>query len=494
MELTGLLTAVLILLSCCYFIFSTWKTMYRKRGLPPGPTPLPLIGNLLNIKMGSMAKSLIKLSEQYGSVYTLYFGSSPIIVICGYEAITEALIDQNDDFGGRGKLATFDQFTKGYGLSFANGERWRKIRTFTFKILKDFGLGKKSNEWKIQEEAQCVVEEFRKCQGHPLNPSKKFMEASSNILCSILFGDRYDYTDKRFEKLLFITEEVSRITSSPWGQVQSIFPTLMSYVPGPHHKAVSLSKEMVEFVAEIVKSCQQTLHLSKPRHFVDCFLIKMEKEKDDPNTEFNMKNLLYTIHNLFIAATESLKTTLGHALLILLKYPEVEDKLHEEIDRVIGRDRIVNMSDRFEMPYTQAVIHEVQRFCDIVPFNVPHMVTKDTMFRGYYIPKGTDVYTLLCTVHRETMHFATPYKFNPSHFLDENGQFKKNDAFMAFSVGKRSCPGEGLARMEIFIFLTTILQNFTLTSKTEFSETDVAPKLKGFLNTPIKYELSFIPR
>lgn len=268
----------------------------------------------------------------------------------------------------------------------------------------------------------------------------------------------------------------------------------MSYVPGPHHKAVSLSKEMVEFVAEIVKSCQQTLHLSKPRHFVDCFLIKMEKEKDDPNTEFNMKNLLYTIHNLFIAATESLKTTLGHALLILLKYPEVEDKLHEEIDRVIGRDRIVNMSDRFEMPYTQAVIHEVQRFCDIVPFNVPHMVTKDTMFRGYYIPKGTDVYTLLCTVHRETMHFATPYKFNPSHFLDENGQFKKNDAFMAFSVGKRSCPGEGLARMEIFIFLTTILQNFTLTSKTEFSETDVAPKLKGFLNTPIKYELSFIPR
>ncbi|PIO15723.1 hypothetical protein AB205_0006480, partial [Aquarana catesbeiana] len=251
--------------------------------------------------------------------------------------------------------------------------------------------------------------------------------------------------------------------------VQSIFPTLMSYVPGPHHKAVSLSKEMVEFVAEIVKSCQQTLHLSKPRHFVDCFLIKMEK-------------FMY------------------HGLCSLVPLPYVcylsmlPDKLHEEIDRVIGRDRIVNMSDRFEMPYTQAVIHEVQRFCDIVPFNVPHMVTKDTMFRGYYIPKGTDVYTLLCTVHRETMHFATPYKFNPSHFLDENGQFKKNDAFMAFSVGKRSCPGEGLARMEIFIFLTTILQNFTLTSKTEFSETDVAPKLKGFLNTPIKYELSFIPR
>ncbi|XP_073454691.1 cytochrome P450 2C23-like [Aquarana catesbeiana] len=165
MELTGLLTAVLILLSCCYFIFSTWKTMYRKRGLPPGPTPLPLIGNLLNMRMGSMANSFVKLYEQYGSVYTLYFGLNPIIVICGYEAVKEALINQNDEFCGRGKLPTIGQFTKDYGLSLANGERWKKMRTFAFKTLRDFGLGKRSNEWKIQEEARCVVEEFRKSQG-----------------------------------------------------------------------------------------------------------------------------------------------------------------------------------------------------------------------------------------------------------------------------------------------------------------------------------------
>lgn len=438
--------------------------------------------------------SLIKFSKQYGSVYTLYFGSNPIIVICGYEAVKEALIDQNDAFGGRGKLPTIDQFTKGYGLSFANGECWRVMRTFTFKTLRDFGLGKRSNEWKIQEEARCVVEEFRKSQGQPLNPSKTFMKAFSNILCSILFGDRYDYTDERFTKLLYITQEIFGLTSSTWGQVQSILPTLMSYIPGPHHKVVSISEEMVEFIGEIVKSCQGTLDLSKPRHFVDCFLIKMEKEKEDPNTEFTMKNLLYTIHNLFIAATESLDTTLRHALLLLLRHPEVEKKLLEEIDNVIGRDRMVNMDDKLNMPYTQAVIHELQRFCDIVPFSVPHMVTKDTMFRGYYIPKGIDVYTLLWTVHRDPTQFATPYKFNPNHFLDENGEFKKNDAFMAFSVGKRSCPGEGVARMELFIFLVTILQNFTLTSKKEFSEDDLAPELKGFINCPIEYEVSFIPR
>ncbi|PIO36111.1 hypothetical protein AB205_0174060 [Aquarana catesbeiana] len=133
-----------------------------------------------------------------------------------------------------------------------------------------------------------------------------------------------------------------------------------------------------------------------------------------------MKNLLYTIHNLFLASTETVSTTLRHALLIFLKYPEVKDKLHEEIDRVIGQDRMVNMEDKFNMPYTQAVIHEVQRFCDIAPFNVPHM--------------GTDVYTLFCTVHRDSTQFSTPYTFNPNHFLDENGQFKKSDAFVAFSI------------------------------------------------------------
>ncbi|PIO28380.1 hypothetical protein AB205_0076820 [Aquarana catesbeiana] len=105
------------------------------------------------------------LSEQYGSVYTLYFGLNPIIVICGYEAVKEALINQNDEFCGRGKLPTIGQFTKDYGLSLANGERWKKMRTFAFKTLRDFGLGKRSNEWKIQEEARCVVEEFRKSQG-----------------------------------------------------------------------------------------------------------------------------------------------------------------------------------------------------------------------------------------------------------------------------------------------------------------------------------------
>ncbi|XP_068105615.1 cytochrome P450 2F2-like isoform X3 [Hyperolius riggenbachi] len=379
------------------------------------------------------------------------------------------------------------------GIVFSNGERWKLMRTFTFKTLKDYGFGKKGFEGKMQEEARCVVEELRRSQGQPMNPTKCFTNAFVNLVCSVVFGERFDYSDKRFTKLISIVDEIFRTMSSTWGQIYSIFPP-MRYIPGPHHKAAAVSEELLVLMAEIVKSCQETLDPEKPRHFVDCFLIRIEKEKNDPRTQFTMESLLYALHSVFMGASDTVSTTLRHALLIFLKYPEVENKIREEIDRVIGRDRLPEMDDRLNMPYTQAVMHEVQRFSDIAPLDLPHLVTKDVQFRGYFIPKGTDIYPLLCTVHRDPTQFATPYKFNPNHFLDENGQFKKNDAWMPFSAGKRICPGEYMARMEFFITLTTILQNFTLSSEKEFTEDEVAPKLTGFLNSPIQYELCFIPR
>uniref|UniRef100_A0A8C5WMD0 Cytochrome P450 n=1 Tax=Leptobrachium leishanense TaxID=445787 RepID=A0A8C5WMD0_9ANUR len=268
----------------------------------------------------------------------------------------------------------------------------------------------------------------------------------------------------------------------------------MDHIPGPHQKITSVSKELTSFIKERVRVSQETLDKASPRHYIDSFLIKMEKEKNNPKSEFTERNLVAATYNLFSAGTDSIGMSLRYTFLVVLYYPEIQEKLHLEIDEVIGRDRIPNLSDRANMPYTEAVMHEVLRFCDLVPFNTPHQVTKDVEFRGYVIPKGTEVYPLLFTVHRDPTKFLTPFKFNPNHFLDENGKFKKNEGLMAFSAGKRSCPGESLAWMEFFLFLTTILQNFKLISQTRFTESDITPKLAGFLNEPIHYELSFIPR
>ncbi|XP_044129770.1 cytochrome P450 2G1-like isoform X1 [Bufo gargarizans] len=494
MDLTGLGTLILALVISCLLIYSTWDKLYRKRNLPPGPTPLPVIGNLLQIKRGEMVKSLMEMGSRYGPVFTFYFGQRPVVVLSGYRAVKEALVDQAEDFSGRGRMPSVDKLFDGHGVVFSNGERWKQLRRFSLSTLRNFGMGKRSIEERIQEEAQCLVEAIRKYKQMLIDPRNILAQAVSNVICSVVFGSRFEYEDLKFLKLLNMLNETLVLMSSIWGQLLEMIPNIMEYVPGPHKKIDVIIERLLEFVAERVKMNEASIDPTSPRDYIDCFISKMQQDNENPISEFNIRNLLLTVLNLFFAGTETVSTTLRHGFLILMKYPEIQEKLHKEIDSVIGHNRSPNIEDRSKMPYMDAVIHEIQRFSDVIPMNVPHTVIKDTTFRGFTIPKGTSVFPMLCTVLRDPSQFATPEKFNPGHFLDKSGSFKKSDAFMPFSTGKRVCLGEGLARMELFLFLTTILQNFTLKSDTQFTECDIAPRMTGFANVPIGYQMSFIPR
>ncbi|XP_051829819.1 cytochrome P450 2C42-like [Antechinus flavipes] len=169
-------------------------------------------------------------------------------------------------------------------------------------------------------------------------------------------------------------------------------------------------------------------------------------------------------------------------------------KIHEEIDRVIGHNRAPSIKDRQDMPYMDAVVHEVQRFANIIPLNLSHAMTRDIQLQQYFLPKGTTIFPLLFPILFDSQKFLNPQQFDPQHFLDKNGKFKKSDYFMPFSIGKRSCVGEGLARMELFLLFTTILQNFTLKSVRDPNEISIKTKEVGFTNIPPFYELCFLPR
>ncbi|XP_003224943.2 cytochrome P450 2C9 [Anolis carolinensis] len=495
MEPLGTTSVLLLVCISCLLLSAFWKSQANKRTkMPPGPTPLPIIGNALQLKTNHLDLTLCKLSEKYGSVFTLHFGTKPVVVLHGYNAVKEALIDQAEDFAPRGRMPLVEKYFRGQGIIFSNGERWKQLRRFALTTLRNFGMGKKSIEERIREEAQYLLERLQGTKEQPFDPTFLLNCATSNIICSIVFGKHYDYDDKKFLAIMALMNDNFEILSSPWGQLANTFPSFMDWIPGPHHRVGTNLEKSKAFVMEEMEAHRQTLDPSSPRDFIDCFFIKMDQEKNNEPSEFTTESLLMSTIDLFGAGTETTSTTLRYGLLVLQKYPEIEEKVQEEIDRVVGRSRLPCMADRGQMPYTDAVIHEIQRFISLVPLSLPHSVAKDTLFRGYIIPKDTSVFPLLTSVLHDGKEFPNPTEFDPQHFLNKDGTFRKSDFFMPFSAGKRICAGEGLARMELFMFLTSILQNFKLKPLMDPQDIDIKPHLSGIGNIPQPYRLCVVPR
>ncbi|XP_018429724.1 PREDICTED: cytochrome P450 2F2-like [Nanorana parkeri] len=438
--------------------------------------------------------TFLQLKDKYGPVYSLYLGPRPGIVLCGYNTVKEALIDQNEAFGDRGDYPVFLNFIGEHDLCFTNGERWKSLRRFALVTLRNFGMGKRSVEERIQEEAMFLIKEFKKINGTPVNPTKYLAQTVCNVICSIVFGSRFNYEDKR---LLAVTESIYNnflIMSGTWGTLYNMYPNLMEYVPGPHKKIGKYFNMIYDMSAESIKQHEETLDPENPRDYIDCFLMKIEEEKDNPGTAFYAKALARSIQNLLFGGTETVSTNLRYGFLVLMKYPEVAGKMQEEIDRVVGRDRLPSIADRSKMPYTEAAIYELIRFCDVLPVSLPRCTSRDTFFKGYSIPKGTYVIPLLASVHYDPSYYKDPYQFNPNNFLDDNGVFKKSDAHMPFGAGKRICPGESLGRMELFLYFTSLLQNFNFKPVIPKEQIDLTPTGSGLGNVPPEYECCIIPR
>ncbi|XP_076579792.1 cytochrome P450 2J6-like [Chaetodon auriga] len=429
---------------------------------PPGPWAFPVVGSMFSVDHSRTHESMTKLAATYGDVYSLRMGQRWVVVLNRLEVLKEALINQGDSLADRPTLPLLQDVGHGLGVVFSNGTIWKQQRRFALSTLRYFGFGKKSLEPVILEEFTYCAKHFSSFEGKPFNPHLTVNNAVSNIICHLVFGHRFEYSDERFRKLIKWFELGLQIESSIWSQFYNSFPLLMRCLPGPHQTLLHIWNSLKDFIRVQINEHKQNWDPSDPRDYIDCYLKEIQMSNGQPGNTFDEENLVICAWDLFVAGSETTSTTLRWGFLYMAKHPEIQAKVQAEIDHVIGQSRQPSMDDRANLPYTDAVIHEIQRMGNIVPLSLPHVAKKDIHVGGYTIPKGVAVIPNLTSVLFDKNEWETPFTFNPGHFLNEEGKFVKRAAFVPFSAGKRLCLGENLAKMELFLFFTSFMQRFTI--------------------------------
>ncbi|XP_016430350.1 cytochrome P450 2B4-like isoform X1 [Sinocyclocheilus rhinocerous] len=434
-------------------LFEIFRINSCRGQIPPGPRPLPFVGTIPSFKKPLEA---IRSLSQYGEMSAVYFGRKPMIVLNTIQVTKEAFVQEA--FSGRPFMPLVDWLTKRLGIIMAPfGHSWRQQRRFALHTLRNFGLGKKSVEDRVLEESRYLIAEMLKAEGKSMDPQHAIHNAVSNIICSIVFGERFDYDNKRFSYLLKILNNHFMLTGSAAGQIFNLAP-FIKHFPGPHQKIMQNFTELLGFIRDEIKEHKETLDPDSPRDFIDAYLLEIEKQKSNEGSTFHEDNMVMSVLDLFLAGTDTTATTIRWGLIYLIQNPDVQERCHEEIVRVLGFDRLPSMDDRDKLPYTYATVHEIQRCANIVPLGVIHETTQPTKLRGYNFPKGTMIMTNLAAIFSDKEHWKHPDAFNPENFLDENGNFFKPESFIAFSLGPRVCLGETLARTELFLYITSLLQ------------------------------------
>ncbi|XP_067153122.1 cytochrome P450 2U1 [Apteryx mantelli] len=489
-------TEVLLLAVCwlgCYWLL---RRPRPPAGLPPGPAPWPLVGNfafallpppLLRkwvLEAGGGRKGcpvfsphvfLTGLSEIYGSIFRLFVGSRPFIVLNTFEAVREALVHKAEVFSDRPTVPIVLIITRKKGVIFAPyGPVWKQQRKFSLSTLRHFGVGRHSLEPKIIEELKFIKEEMLKHGKDSFNPFPIIRNAVSNVICSMTFGKRFNYEDIEFKTMLKNMARALELSVNSSMILVNICPWLY-YLPfGPFRELRQTELDITAFLKKIIAQHRDTLDAANPRDFIDMYFLHAEEEKNKESS-FNDDYLFFIIGDLFIAGTDTTSNTLLWCLLYMSLYPEVQEKVHAEIEAVLGRDKVPSLAHKAQMPFTEATIMEVQRMTAVVPLSIPRMASETAVLQGYTIPKGSVIVPNLWSVHRDPNIWEKPDDFQPTRFLDENGELIKKEAFIPFGMGKRVCMGEQLAKMELFLIFASLMQSFTFL----YPENATKPSMEG---------------
>ena len=459
----------LVLLIAVVFLYCTIQRCVNKAmNFPPGPAALPIIGNIYNLGTVPL-HNLTKLGRKYGSIFQIFLGSQRAVVVSDITTARKALLKNVNDFAGRPSLHSGDIYChNGHAISFGNfSPVWKRQRKIAHGALKLNNAGMEKLDKVICREIEEVFHQFDLSKGEPHNPNQSISLGVVNVICALTFGSRYSASDPEFHTVVEINDTFGKTLGL--GNLVDIFPSL-KHVPFDSDNIRRLKKAAEERDKILLKKYKQQLETYEPgkiRGFTDA-LIKVMKDTEQDDTKITSliseDHVLMSMADMHAAGSETVIATLLWVLLLFNNYPEIQDKVHRELDEVIGRKRLPSLQDKKNLPYLEATIAEVLRLRPPAPLGVPHKALVDTTLNGYNIPKDTTLIVNLWAMHHDPKHWENPSEFDPDRFLDKNGNVVNpaTMSYLPFSAGRRVCMGELLAKALLFLFVSQLLHQFKI--------------------------------
>ncbi|XP_013200171.2 uncharacterized protein LOC106142814 [Amyelois transitella] len=476
-------------------------TKRPSKNFPPGPPSLPVYGAywmVLANGYNNLSKAFRKLGQTYKTkIVGLYLGSFPVIVVNDPVMIKQMLY--HEDFDGRTDiiLGRLRAFWKRLGIFFTDSYFWYVQRRFSLRYMRDFGFGRRDETLEAVVESEVKTMLDMRLNG-PQYPAEEkivngelvylpyfltipFINGMLQVLCrSTLPRSQYEVLwEMSRAGLLF------QRSSDDVGRALSLTPWLKDLAPGwsGYSGLRKGNQYFLDFFTNLINQEMSTFDESHQRHFLDVYIKKMrEEQRQHDKSTFSVEQLILICTDYMFPAATAVQETLAMLLERLVIQPELQDRLHEEVDRVVGSGRLPNLDDRKNMPYTEACIREIMRFETLVPLGVPHRAISDTIFNGYDIPQGTMVSPNLVMLHMDKQIWGDPESFRPERFI-ENGKLNLAlDKSLPFGAGRRLCAGETYARQTMFQVFAGIVQNFRV-ERAPGSGPMPSPRIQGIITT-----------
>ncbi|KAF8410153.1 hypothetical protein HHK36_002675 [Tetracentron sinense] len=445
------------LLFLALFILSK-LLLQKKRNLPPSPPSLPFIGHLHLFKK-PLHRTLANISNQYGPILFLKFGSRPVLVVSSPSAAEECFTKNDIIFANRPQLLAGKHLGSNYtSLVWASyGHHWRNLRRIV--SLEIFSTNRLQMFSSIRtDEVRSLIRglvggststagQFKKVE-----MKSRFFEMMLNVMMRMIGGRRYYSQNvveleeaKRFGEIVKETFAVSGATN-----IGDFFP-VMRWVgfKGMERRLVRLKLKRDEFMQDLIDEHRSSCSGKSQKTMIDVLLSLQETEPHH-----------YTDEVLLSAGTDTLAVTMEWAMSLLLNHPEVLKKAQAEIDVHVEQGRLVDESDLVKLPYLHCIINETLRMYPAGPLLEPHESSEDCTVGGFNVPRGTMLLVNSWAIHNDPAIWAEPTKFIPERFVAIGGERDRERLkLIAFGSGRRGCPGEGLAMRVVGLALASLIQS-----------------------------------